>query len=127
MTLALSLATIVLLLCILGGLVRVLRGPTAADRMLAAQLFGTAAVALLALLAETMAAPALRDVALVFALLAAVTAVAFVSVFAPRSGVGGLSVWLAALLALAAFVAWRWSAYHCWRVRRATTAVEVPS
>ena len=49
------------------------------------------------------------------------------SVFAPRSGVGGLAVWLAALLALAAFVAWRWSAYHCWRVRRATTAVEVPS
>ena len=49
------------------------------------------------------------------------------SVFAPRSGVGGLSFWLAALLALAAFVAWRWSAYHCWRVRRATTAVEVPS
>ena len=49
------------------------------------------------------------------------------SVFAPRSGVGGLSVWLAALLALAAFVAWRWSAYHCWRVRRTTTAMEVPS
>ena len=49
------------------------------------------------------------------------------SVFAPRSGVGGLSFWLAALLALGAFVAWRWSAYHCWRVRRATTAVEVPS
>lgn len=57
---------------------RVLRGPTAADRMLAAQLFGTTAVAVLLLLAETSGVAALRDVALVFALLAAVTAVAFV-------------------------------------------------
>ncbi len=60
------------------GMWRVLRGPTAADRMLAAQLFGTTAVAILLLLAETSGAAALRDVALVFALLAAVTAVAFV-------------------------------------------------
>jgi multicomponent Na+:H+ antiporter subunit F len=57
---------------------RVLRGPTAADRMLAAQLFGTTAVAILLLLAEASGGAALRDVALVFALLAAVTAVAFV-------------------------------------------------
>ncbi len=57
---------------------RVLRGPTAADRMLAAQLFGTTAVAILLLLAEAAGSAALRDVALVFALLAAVTAVAFV-------------------------------------------------
>ncbi len=46
--------------------------------MLAAQLFGTNAVALLLLLAEATETTALRDVALVFALLAAVTAVAFV-------------------------------------------------
>lgn len=60
------------------GMWRVLLGPTAADRMLAAQLFGTTAVAILLLLAEAAGSAALRDVALVFALLAAVTAVAFV-------------------------------------------------
>ncbi|MEJ2362622.1 MAG: monovalent cation/H+ antiporter complex subunit F [Gammaproteobacteria bacterium] len=67
-----------LLLNLGAGMWRVLRGPTPADRMLAAQLFGTTAVAILLLLAEVMGQPALRDVALVFALLAAVTAVAFV-------------------------------------------------
>lgn len=75
---ALSLILIVLLLSILGGLVRVLRGPEPAERMLAAQLFGTTAVALLLILSQVMAMPALLDVALVFALLAAVTLVAFV-------------------------------------------------
>lgn len=67
-----------LLLNLAGGMWRVLRGPTIADRMLAAQLFGTTAVAILLLLAEVEANNAFRDVALVFALLAAVTAVAFV-------------------------------------------------
>jgi len=67
-----------LLLNLVAGMWRVLRGPTAADRMLAAQLFGTTAVAILLLLAEATGGAALRDVALVFALLAAVTAVAFV-------------------------------------------------
>jgi multicomponent Na+:H+ antiporter subunit F len=70
--------TVFLLLNLAAGLWRVMRGPTAADRMLAAQLFGTTAVAALLLLAEGTARPALRDVALVFALLAAVAAVAFV-------------------------------------------------
>ena len=67
-----------LLLNLSTGLWRVLRGPTAADRMLAAQLFGTTAVAILLLLAQVSDNAALRDVALVFALLAAVTVVAFV-------------------------------------------------
>lgn len=73
-----------LLLNLAAGLWRVMRGPTAADRMLAAQLFGTTAVAVLLLLAEGMGRPALRDVALVFALLAAVAAVAFVQRFRTR-------------------------------------------
>lgn len=68
------------------GMWRVLRGPTAADRMLAAQVFGTTAVAILLLLAEAAGSAALRDVALVFALLAAVTAVAFVRRAWPNSG-----------------------------------------
>jgi multicomponent Na+:H+ antiporter subunit F len=76
-TLFLALA-LFLLLNLGAGMWRVLRGPTGADRMLAAQLFGTTAVAVLLLLAETSGVAALRDVALVFALLAAVTAVAFV-------------------------------------------------
>ena len=67
-----------LLLNLCAGMWRVLRGPTAADRMLAAQLFGTTAVAILLLLAQAYGNSALRDVALVFALLATATTVAFV-------------------------------------------------
>lgn len=76
-TLYLALA-VFLLLNLGAGMWRVLRGPSAADRMLAAQLFGTTAVAILLLLAQAHGNAALRDVALLFALLAAVTAVAFV-------------------------------------------------
>lgn len=68
----------VLLLTVLASLVRVLRGPTPADRMLAAQLFSTTGVAVLLLLAELQQSPAVRDVALVFALLAVLATVAFV-------------------------------------------------
>ena len=67
-----------LVLTLGAGMWRILHGPTAADRMLTAQLFGTTAVAMLLILAEATDLGALRDVALVFALLAAVTAVAFV-------------------------------------------------
>ena len=67
-----------LLLNIFGGLARVLRGPTPADRMLSAQLFGTTGVAILLLLAEALSSPPLRDVALVLALLSAVAVAAFV-------------------------------------------------
>ena len=67
-----------LLLNILFGLIRVLRGPTPADRMLAAQLFGTTGVAILLLLSQALAVPAIVDVALVLALLGAVAAVVFV-------------------------------------------------
>ncbi|BDY07034.1 monovalent cation/H+ antiporter complex subunit F [Ferrimonas sp. YFM] len=76
-TLQFSLA-LFLLLNLIAGMWRVLTGPTAADRMLSAQLFGTTSVATLLLLAQATGLTALRDVALVFALLAAVTAVAFV-------------------------------------------------
>lgn len=76
-TFYLVLATI-LLLNIAAGLVRILRGPTPGDRMLAAQLFGTSGVALMLLLSQAQSSPALRDVALVFALLAVLATVAFV-------------------------------------------------
>jgi multicomponent Na+:H+ antiporter subunit F len=77
-----------LLLTLLGGLVRILRGPTRGDRMLAAQLFGTTGVAILLVLAEALQAPALRDVALAFVLLALVNTAVFVRVAAAR-GSGG--------------------------------------
>ena len=67
-----------LLLNLVVGIWRILKGPGAADRMLAAQLFGTTAVAILLLLAQATSDFALLDVALVLALLSAITAVAFV-------------------------------------------------
>ncbi len=83
MTLHLALA-LFLLLTLAAGLWRVRRGPTAADRMLAAQLFGTTSAAILLLLAEALGLHALRDVALVLALLAIVAVIAFtVSVKTP--------------------------------------------
>jgi multicomponent Na+:H+ antiporter subunit F len=60
------------------GLVRVLRGPANADRMMAAQLLGTGGIATLLLTAAAMDVSALVDVALVLALLAAFASVAFV-------------------------------------------------
>lgn len=59
------------------GIIRVARGPTFADRLLVTQLFGTSGVAVLLLLAADPGLAALRDVALIFALLAPITVVAF--------------------------------------------------
>jgi multicomponent Na+:H+ antiporter subunit F len=60
------------------GLLRVLRGPAEADRMMAAQLLGTGGVAALLLLAEATGSPAAVDMALTLALLAAFASVALV-------------------------------------------------
>jgi len=60
------------------AMVRVVRGPSRADRMMTAQLFGTTGVAVLLVLSEAMEVPALRDVALVFVLLAVMLVVCFV-------------------------------------------------
>ncbi len=60
------------------GLIRVLHGPANADRMMAAQLFGTGGIATLLLMGAAMDIIALVDVALVLALLAAFASVAFV-------------------------------------------------
>ncbi len=74
----LTFITAVLLIILLIGLWRVIGGPTSADRMLAAQLFGTAGVAILMLLAAVQNEEALLNVALVLALLAPLTLIAFV-------------------------------------------------
>jgi multicomponent Na+:H+ antiporter subunit F len=60
------------------GLIRVLFGPTAADRMMAAQLLGTGGVAVLILMAVASETPSMVDVALLLALLAAFASIAFV-------------------------------------------------
>lgn len=71
-------AALVLLMTLAAGLVRVARGPSPADRMMAAQLVGTTGVAILLLLEVSGRGGGALDVALVLALLAAVAAVAFV-------------------------------------------------
>jgi len=66
------LALNLLLVAVLLGLLRAFYGPSLADRMLSILLIGTGGVAIVILLAFVLAAPALLDVALVMALLAAV-------------------------------------------------------
>lgn len=73
------LAALLLLLTLAAGLLRIWRGPAPADRMLASQLFGTTGVALLLVLAQVQALPALRDVALTLSALAILATVAFVA------------------------------------------------
>jgi multicomponent Na+:H+ antiporter subunit F len=67
-----------LVLNILAGLWRVLKGPNQADRMVAAQLFGTTGVATLLLLAQALESPFIRNAALLFALLTVMAVLAFV-------------------------------------------------
>ena len=72
----LAVATLVATLAVLP---RLIVGPTAADRILAAQLAGTGVVATLILLGAAERTPAYFEVALVFAALAAVAGLAFVA------------------------------------------------
>ena len=73
----LSLTALGLALSLLLGLLRVLRGPGDGDRMLAMLLLGTTGVGILLLLSLLLDQPALVDVALILALLAAVATAAF--------------------------------------------------
>jgi multicomponent Na+:H+ antiporter subunit F len=66
-----------LFLTVIAGLWRVLRGPDPGDRLMASQLFGTTAAAIMLLIAEAGETPGLRYLALVFASLAVVSVVAF--------------------------------------------------
>lgn len=74
----LLLAVALFLLANLGlALIVAARGSTPADRMLMALLIGTTGTGILVLLAQAMHLPALVDVALVLALLAAIGGIAF--------------------------------------------------
>jgi len=72
-----------LLLVIGGSLVRVVRGPSPADRMMGAQLAGTGGIAVLLLLAAAQQRWVILDVALVLALLAAFAVVGFAKAASP--------------------------------------------
>lgn len=74
----LQIAALAVLATVAGGLVRILRGPRVADRVMAAQLLGTGGIAVLLLAAAATSAPGLLDAALTLALLAAFAAVALV-------------------------------------------------
>ncbi|MHC1768123.1 MAG: multiple resistance and pH regulation protein F [Verrucomicrobiia bacterium] len=71
-------AALVLLATILLGLTHVFRQPGRADSLLAAVLFGSTGVALVLVLGKGLRMERALDIALVFALLAAVLGVAFV-------------------------------------------------
>ena len=69
-------AFVVLLVAV--GLLRVLRGPGAADRMMATQLLGTGGIAAVLLIGAATGEGAAIDIALTLALLAAFASFAFV-------------------------------------------------
>ena len=71
------LIAVVLVLSVCGGMYQAIRGPTPGDRLLVLQFLGTGAVAVLILTGAATHAPALVDIALVLALLTAITMVAF--------------------------------------------------
>jgi multicomponent Na+:H+ antiporter subunit F len=66
------------------GLLRILRGPGEADRMMAAQLLGSGGIAALLLGGIAIGDGSIADVSLTLALLAAFASIAFVK-FAPSS------------------------------------------
>jgi multicomponent Na+:H+ antiporter subunit F len=67
----------VLLLCLVGGFIRVLLGPDNSNRMLASQLFGTIGVTIVVVLAFLQDNEVLVNVALIITLLASITVIAF--------------------------------------------------
>ena len=75
------------------GLLRILRGPGSADRMMAAQLVESGGIASLLLLGEATGVPGVADAALTLALLATFASIAFAreaagSSHAPRKNGG---------------------------------------
>ncbi len=76
MTDFLSIATVILSISLGLGLVRVFKGPSIEDRMMSAQLVGTTGIGLLLIFGTLLDMPSSIDVALVLALLAAVSVAA---------------------------------------------------
>jgi len=76
MTLFLTLALIVLILSLCIGLIRIFLGPTLEDRIMSVQLMGTTGVGILLILGLLLDMPASIDIALVLAMLAAISVAA---------------------------------------------------
>lgn len=76
----------VILINVAISLIRIIKGPTRADRMMGAQLIGTGGVAMLVLLSLVHDQSGVLDVALLLALLAALAAVGFVKSLGQDSG-----------------------------------------
>lgn len=75
-----------LLLNIAMGLVRLLRGPTVADRLLTTQLFGTAGMAILMVLAGYMEDLSLLNVVITFNVLSILLVICLVQVWKKKKG-----------------------------------------
>jgi multicomponent Na+:H+ antiporter subunit F len=73
-----SAVALFLLLTVVAGMLRIIIGPTDADRMMAAQLFGTCGLAILLVLGKGMDMAVLMDIALAFSVLAALATMTFV-------------------------------------------------
>jgi len=82
-------AAVFVLAMVAVGLVRILWGPGEADRIMAAQLLGTGGIAALLLLGAATGMPAVVDLALVLAVLAAFVSVAFVKGASASEADGG--------------------------------------
>ena len=78
-------ASIFILATVAVGLIRVLRGPGNAERMMAAQLIGSGGIASLLTAGAATGVSAATDLALTLALLATFASIAFVKKGTPRS------------------------------------------
>ena len=78
-------ATLAIFLTLLLALIRIFRGPSAEDRLLGIQSFGTVGTAVVLLLTVLTDLPGLLDVALVMAMLAAVTVITYTRIL-PGAG-----------------------------------------
>lgn len=81
----------VVLVMVAVGLMRILRGPGDADRLMAVNLLGTGGIATLLLLGAAVGIDAVVDVALTLALLASFATIAFVKATAPPKHLDGES------------------------------------
>jgi multicomponent Na+:H+ antiporter subunit F len=72
------LSSLFLLLTIIVGFVRLIKGPSLTDRILAVQLFGSTGISILLLFSAAFSLPSAINIALVFALLSVMTVAGFV-------------------------------------------------
>jgi multicomponent Na+:H+ antiporter subunit F len=90
MTAAMTTIITTVAVAMLLALVRVVRGPSLADRVIALDVVATAAIGVLITAAIRHDQPVLLDVAMVLALIALVSTVAFASYLQRRAGMAGM-------------------------------------